>query len=685
MKWIVCMVFCCTCSPTFSQARWDGEAGDGLWISAINWEGDVIPAEGEVVLLDNSFIAQDYVVQLPGGVTQVSLSSLRISPEPGRHIRLTLPATNTSIPALTFTGPGDALILDAGAILLNTSGASSGTPIFINDQAWFRLNNGAKYIHRTERGHASLVARLSPAPGTEKGEFEFDVPGAASYTLSTSGRTYGTLILSSASAGVQKTYASSGTTSLTVRGDMILTGAVNFSYGANTRNIVVGGNLHVGIGATMNLANSGSSTIIWVAGNVANEGILTESGSSTGTAIGFNGAGQQLFIQQGQLSNQVGLVVNNAEGVKLQGRVDIAGNVSLGNGNLVTSGSGLLVLHSQATIAANASGFVEGALRRIGTGALQFPIGLGGIFAPLHLEPDINQTDTFEVEYIRSNPATTSGYGATVPASLDHLSLVEYWRVTGNAAAAAQKIGLGVSRWSFAGESASLRIAGSSETGWVDHGQSSFDAGAEDNGWITGMLWSLPGIAVSGVFTLASTAGSQINPLPAVITRFRWRDHEQRFIDWQVNDVTAGTRLVVERSMHGQPFVPVYQQLLTNGDNATGSFAESSPVPGSKYRLVLNLLNSFSVYSPVIVSRKTGGPDVFAAGGRIRLKVQSLSSARGQFQLYSAGGSLLDQWEAKLQPGMNILSRAHRHLPTGIYFLRTIIDVEAVTTPLFIQ
>jgi len=83
-----------------------------------------------------------------------------------------------------------------------------------------RLENGATYVHNTPRGNARVVERLTAGTGTETGVFVFDVPGTSAYTLSLSGRTFGTLVLKASAAGASKRYNGSGASPLTIRGGL---------------------------------------------------------------------------------------------------------------------------------------------------------------------------------------------------------------------------------------------------------------------------------------------------------------------------------------------------------------------------------------------------------------------------------------------------------------------------------
>ena len=176
---------------------WTGFANDGLWSSPANWSDNTVPLATDDVLLDNSNLTGSYTVILPN--TAVTIKTVTITPLSVNTIQLILPSSNTIENAFTISGPGYGLTINSGGIFKNSSGVSSGTPVNIADS--IKINNGGKYIQNAQGTHASNVAVLSKAAGTEKGIFEFDVPATGSYSISFSNRTYGTLVLSSAAAG----------------------------------------------------------------------------------------------------------------------------------------------------------------------------------------------------------------------------------------------------------------------------------------------------------------------------------------------------------------------------------------------------------------------------------------------------------------------------------------------------
>jgi len=176
---------------------WLGASGGGdgsSWAVAGNWSGGSVPGSGDNVVLDNGTVAGSYTVNLPGGATTVSINRLTITPAATRTITLVLPSGNTANPGLRVgdaTAGTDDIILDSGAVLRNSSGASAGNGVEANSTAngTVRINNGSRFVHNTLRGTAGVAPLLSVVSGTETGEFEYDVPGTASFSLNAAGRT----------------------------------------------------------------------------------------------------------------------------------------------------------------------------------------------------------------------------------------------------------------------------------------------------------------------------------------------------------------------------------------------------------------------------------------------------------------------------------------------------------------
>lgn len=268
------------------QKKWDGEGLDSLWSNARNWYPDGIPLPTDDAILDNERVSGGYKIMLPSGLTAVTVHSLSILPGPGNAIVVELPSTNIASSALTITSTGRALRIAKAGIFINNSGASSGNPIVLNGS--FYIENGGRYVHRTQRGNATIVSKLLLEPSTYQGVFEFDVPGNAGYTLSVSGRQFGNLLLSSASAG-KKSYTGSGTSMLRIFGDLEIGNSSSFTSSLNStirigNNLVVKGRLAINpsLADTINRAlefNGDSSSIAitgtWTMGNNFNEVLVS--------------------------------------------------------------------------------------------------------------------------------------------------------------------------------------------------------------------------------------------------------------------------------------------------------------------------------------------------------------------------------------------------------------------------
>lgn len=218
-RWMVTMMGLFFSISADAQKFWDGGAGTKEWSDAANWLPDGVPIAMEDVILDHQWIIGNYTVTLPAGPVSVSVQSLKIVPSQGLIV-LELPSTNTANPGFSLTRTPASLAIHAGGIFINASGASAGGGLLLAGS--LSIHNGGKYIHRTARSNAALIDKLVQTAGTEKGIFEFDVPGTAGYTVSLTGNVFGSLSFRAAAAGAPKSYSGSGSGTLTIRGDLLV-------------------------------------------------------------------------------------------------------------------------------------------------------------------------------------------------------------------------------------------------------------------------------------------------------------------------------------------------------------------------------------------------------------------------------------------------------------------------------
>ena len=268
--------------------------GDGVsWGVAANWSGGQVPAPAEDAILDNTTVTGNYTVTLPAGAVITQVNKLTITPSAGHTITLTLPATNTGSPGLRVgdsTAATDDIVLNAGAVLRNSSGAASGAGIALLSAAngTLRINNGARYVHNSGRTPA-VVAGLSTAAGTEAGEFEYDVPTVATFALDLAGRSYGSLILSRSSGTVS--YTATGATPVAVRGDLRINTGVTLSStmtaALNLSGSLVAGGAALTVPATqpVNFVGTGVQTVSGAAAVTLNGTSTVPAGTTLGVSV----------------------------------------------------------------------------------------------------------------------------------------------------------------------------------------------------------------------------------------------------------------------------------------------------------------------------------------------------------------------------------------------------------------
>ena len=352
-EWILMLwVMLCLSASAVGQKKWDGEGLDSLWSNERNWFPDGIPLPSDDVIIDNERVSGGYTIILPSGLIAVNIQSLSILPGKGNAIVVELPNSNIASTALTIGSSGNGFRIGKSGIFINNSGASSGNPILLNGS--FSIENGGRYIHRTQRGNATIVSKLLLEPSTYQGIFEFDVPGNAGYTLSVSGKQFGNLLISSTAAG-KKSYTGSGISGLRIYGDLEIGDSSSFTSSLNN-SISIGSNLFVK--GRLSLNPSLSDTI---------NRDLQFNGDSSSIAITGNWSlgnnFNQVLVSRGRLQLKSNLTMENPNATW---RISPSAAVMLGIYSV--AGSASMVADSASTLGFGAT---EGISRDIAIGNIR--------------------------------------------------------------------------------------------------------------------------------------------------------------------------------------------------------------------------------------------------------------------------------------------------------------------------
>ncbi|MEQ1676165.1 MAG: T9SS type A sorting domain-containing protein [Chitinophagaceae bacterium] len=657
---------------------WDGEAGDSQWNTAANWVGDVVPGPADDVVLDNSSLAGPYFVALPAGAVSITVNTLTITPAAPATIILNLLISNTSSTAFTATGSGDAVILNSGAVFLNASGAGSGTPVQVTSAGFFRINNGAIYVHNTPRGHTTnLVDRLSTVAGTENGAFVFDIP-AASYTVSLSGRTYGSLLFLTSASGGAITYIGSGSNPLTVKSDLVIAQGATVSISMSADFIVEGNYSQYGSNSTFNIQSSSNNNLVKIAGNIFCEGTITESGSGE-PHIELNGTANQDIDISGTMTNSVTLNMNNAAGATLLNPLTLPYHLQLNNGKITTTATNLLTMSDGGQVTGGStSSFVNGPMKKIGDDDFIFPLGTGSIYAPVGISGGTGATitDEFTAEYIRASPQST--FGTNYAGGINHISFVEYWTLDrGVATTASKNVLLDVHATSFCKQVANTFVSKWDGTQWTNE-QSSAVLTGTTGAYELGTVTTIAPITSFSPFTLATDQDFITNPLPVHLTDLtvvKMNNHAAG-IRWKLATPCSGAvTFTVERSADRNNYSAV--QTITGNDTWLEYAVTDNQLPKgtSYYRLRTKDEAGKITYSKIAAVINDAEGLLLSAvlpnpvQGDARVTVTASKAGVVLLFLYDLSGKLVRQWRVPVSEGNNTVVVPSAMLSKGVYQL----------------
>jgi len=654
---------------------WTGAAADGQWSTPANWNLGAIPLPGDDVLLDNEIITVNYAITLPNSA--VVIKTITITPDAGRIIQLILPSSNIVEPALTATGPGYGLLINNGGVFQNASGMASGESMNIADS--IRINNGGKYIHHTRVSHANNIVRiLSAAAGTENGIFEFDVP-RASYTVSVSNRTYGTIVFSAAAAGGAVTYTCTGSNTFNVNGNMQINTGVNLSIdlaGANG-NIIVHGD-YIQNGGVFNIASgAGNSTIARIQGNLVQSatGQITETNTGL-PVIELNGLTTQFISLAGTITNSVSFRMNNQQGAILLSPIKLPYKLELLRGKVTSSSVNLLTLQSNCTITVDSTiantSFVDGPLRKEGLSATQFflfPVGKNNSMRWVELK---NVSGNFVVEYEKNDPVSLS---STYGVGISHISSLEYWTINADAGpvpAGNVELSFAVPGSGGITDLAYLNVASLSAGTWTDAGHAGTTGTFNSAGSVISNM--VNNFSASGYFTLASTADLQ-NPLPLVLIDFGGRVTNNIVeFNWQI-DLPSDADFFELMTKKTNVFKVIGRLIATEGKKQY-EFTYDSMQDGINYfQLRVTDKTGISYLSKIIAINNNKSDftmkiaPAIMIGNLAMLQVNTPKHERLQWFITSMDGKIIKNGSINLEAGSNTISFELPQMAAGIYQL----------------
>ncbi len=464
------------------------------------------------------------------------------------------------------------------------------------------------------------------------------------------------------------------------------TNGTNFRFATNT-NIQINGNLIVGntvpVGsAILDVASSTGNGTINVRGDVdvKTNGTITETGSSTGSALIFSGTSAQNFNNAGTLSNTLIYRINNSNNVSLLSNVTIPSSSSLdlttgmllmGNNNLIIGGP-LLNGSSASFIVVNGSGSVT---RNNVTAASLFPVGTSAAsYSPV----TINNTSGYNwtVNVVSGvNPAPDPGFNSDK-------AVLRTWNITPSTNPAVSATTL-----TFQWNEANSGITGVSYSAaedvslWRHNGAYwllvplSTQAASGSAGGVRTIVVNRPGPAQFSPFAISNVTG----PLPTRIVTFNAvKKSGYNLLHFEADCSTAYSEFEIQRSIDGRNFKTI-QQFTATKDRCRLPFdiKDESFLKGKNYyRIKMTDANGEVSFSFVALVMNTGTtieiinlqPTI--TNGAAILNISSSAKTKIELTVLAADGRIMIRKPAELTEGANQLPLNVSALPADIYYIR---------------
>jgi hypothetical protein len=299
------------------------------------------------------------------------------------------------------------------------------------------------------------------------------------------------------------------------------------------------------------------------------------------------------------------LVINGSGAKTLNQQIKVTNNLALTNGLLNTTISNLLTFTATGNYTGGSiTSYVNGPVAKettFTTPTFYFPVGKGGKYRPLGIEPSNATATTFVAEYF--NQSAIVAIGSNKVASLQTISNIEYWRIDrGSSGSANSKVHL---TWDAASgvsanpaDRALLRVARWDGSKWINAQQTAI-SGTQAAGELTSGQINV----YNTYFTLASETAN--NPLPIRLLYFLAAlEDDQVSLNWATEKEEYFDRFELEKASEDLVFTKIATiQPILAGEPVSlreYSYVDATPYTGyNYYRLKSIDMDGTSEYSKV--------------------------------------------------------------------------------------
>jgi hypothetical protein len=513
------------------------------------------------------------------------------------------------------------------------------------------------------------------------GSSSMTVAGNATYSMTAGGADMSVSIENTA----QLTLATGSITLATSGGS----GKISVSLADQAQLNAVNLNYNCTKSGTANVALSDASAVN-LTGNIVRMDSNQQNGTLSSTdnsSVNFKGSSQQLVKAGGTGGDTLymqNFTVNNSSTtypqVVLNSNLYVTGNLTMTKGIMQSSSSHMVILSANATCSGGSSTcYVEGPIRKEGTSAFVFPVGKGGVYAPVAISAPSTST-SFTVEYFNTPYSNTS----SIDNSLTKVSQVEYWDVHRTSGSGSVQVTLywnNATRSGISSNTSDMKVAhfNSTTNKWESVGNTAL-ASANGAGSITSNLNSN-----FSPFTFGSTG---ISALPVTLTAFNAKlKGSEVEADWTTSSEINNDYFMLQRSLNGKDFTDVGK---VDGHGNTEvqeaySYEDKEPLPGvSYYRLKQVDFNGKTSYSEIReVSKSVANinsvyPNPFNDHFTVDYNMSEAGDAN--LQLLNTQGQMVYEETVPSQKGQNTYNfNNNREIKTGTYILRLVSNGQVAT------